>query len=117
MWHVEGTEVDILFVSRLDFGPNNFAISGQLWLNISDEAFSGCNKYTPSRANRSIIPMNGVFRRKDFAGLDSVFSWVLSWFNSSEPRFCSTNQIRFSIVKCSGKLSFVCADITAIHSE
>ena len=50
------------FVPRLDFGPNNFAICGQLWLSISDEAFSGCNMYTPPG------PINLSFRRMVYSG-------------------------------------------------
>ena len=55
MWHIEGTDVDYLLISRFDFGPYNFAICGQLWLCISDEAFFGRSKRTPTRASRSII--------------------------------------------------------------
>ena len=39
MWHIEGTEVDILLISRFDFGQYSFTICGQLWLSISDEFF------------------------------------------------------------------------------
>ena len=50
MRHVEGAEVDILFVPCLDFGPYNFAVCGQLRLGVSKEAFFGRCKYTPASA-------------------------------------------------------------------
>ena len=74
VWHIEQAEVNVLFVPRLKFRPYYFTICGQMWLCISAKAILGRSKYASTLSNRSVIPMNCVLKREEFAGFKAFLT-------------------------------------------